>query len=151
MEFRASGLGQKLVTDIQAQSVNVAADQDRLQQVFEHLLGNAFRYSSQGDTTVLRVTETRFTPTGASVDKEAVLFEIIDQGCGIPEGEIAAVFEPFYESTRTATGAGGAGLGLPLSKFIVNRYGGTIDLSNRPEGGLSCKVTLPTAAASALA
>ena len=146
MEFRASRMGQNLVMDIQAPAVNVVGEHDRLQQVFEHLLGNAFRYSSQGDTTLLRVSETRFKPAGASADKEAVMFEIIDQGCGIPESEISAVFEPFYESTRTATGAGGSGLGLPLSKCIVARYGGTIALANRLEGGLVCRVILPVAA-----
>ena len=145
MEYRASRLGQNLVTDIQAPAVNVVGEHDRLQQVFEHLLGNAFRYSSRGDTTLLRVRKTLFKPAGETADKEAVMFEIIDQGCGIPESEISAVFEPFYESTRTATGVGGTGLGLPLSKCIVGRYGGTIALANRPEGGLACRVTLPTA------
>lgn len=145
MEHRASRMGQNLVMDIQTPAINVVGEHDRLQQAFEHLLGNAFRYSSQGGTTLLRVSKTIFKPAGETADKEAVMFEIIDQGCGIPESEISEVFEPFYESTRTATGAGGTGLGLPLSKCIVGHYGGTIALANRPEGGLTCRVTLPTA------
>jgi signal transduction histidine kinase len=68
---------------------------------------------------------------------------LIDQGCGIPEKEIAAVFEPFYESTRTNNGGGGSGLGLTLSRAIVLRHQGTISLRNNSDVGITCQVILP--------
>lgn len=143
MGLRAEKLGQNLVIDIQTTSTTLLGAPARLQQVFEHLLGNAFRYSTQGATTVWRISETVFTPRNATKAVAAVQFEVIDEGCGIPESEIKAVFEPFYESTRTATGAGGSGLGLTLSQCIVARHGGLITLTNRAEGGLHCKVIFP--------
>lgn len=85
----------------------------------------------------------RLTITKETGSVEFVLFEILDQGCGIPENEIKVVFEPFYQSSRTGTGAGGTGLGLPLSQSIVARHGGSIKLENRAEGGLCCQVLLP--------
>lgn len=138
--LRAEKLGQQLAVDIQIPTLCMVGDLPRLQQVFNHLLGNAFRYSATGSTTLWRVR-------GTSLDtKPGISFEIIDQGCGIPESEIKAVFEPFYESSRTASGAGSTGLGLPLSHCIVARHDGTIALTNRPEGGLNCQVILPVLA-----
>jgi signal transduction histidine kinase len=146
MELRAEESGQKLVIDTQLTAVTMVVDPMRLQQVFEHLFGNAFRYSGKGATTIFRITEAELPSRMSAEPVPAVAFEIIDQGCGIPDNEMKAVFEPFYESTRTMLGAGGTGLGLPLSRFIVSRHGGAIDLANRPEGGLICKVTLPVSA-----
>jgi len=76
----------------------------------------------------------------------AISFQLIDQGCGIPEKEIAAVFEPFYESTRTHNGAGASGLGLPLSRAIILRHQGTISLRNNPAIGITREVILPCVA-----
>jgi signal transduction histidine kinase len=143
MGLRAEKFEQNLIIDIKTTSATLLGAPSRLQQVFEHLIGNAVRYSTKGATTVWRVSETVFTPRNTTIAVDAVLFEVLDEGCGIPESEIKAVFEPFYESTRTATGAGGTGLGLALSQCIVARHGGLITLTNRAESGLHCKVILP--------
>jgi signal transduction histidine kinase len=143
MELRARKLGQTLTSDIQLSSATMRGDPARLQQVFEHLLGNALRYSGKGSKTIWCVSKSLPTQKSESTSGEFVQFEIIDQGCGIPENEIKVVFEPFYQSTRTGTGAGGTGLGLPLSQCIVGRHGGSIKLENRANGGLSCQVLLP--------
>jgi signal transduction histidine kinase len=74
-----------------------------------------------------------------------VKIQILDQGCGIPEKELRAIFEPFYESTRTATGAGGTGLGLALSSTIIQRHKGRITAGNRPEGGAIFEVIMENA------
>ena len=66
-----------------------------------------------------------------------------DDGPGIPDAEIAKVFEPFYrgDASRNRT-TGGMGLGLAITRQAIWRQGGTIDLANRPEGGLRVRVTL---------
>jgi signal transduction histidine kinase len=74
---------------------------------------------------------------------EQLSIQIIDEGCGVPESEMQAIFEPFYESTRTATGAGGTGLGLALCKVIVQRHRGTLNVTNRPSGGAIFELCLP--------
>lgn len=145
MELRARKLGQTLTSDIQLNSATMRGDPARLQQVFEHLLGNALRYSGTGSNTIWRVSKSLLTSKSEPACVEFVQFEIIDQGCGIPENEIKVVFEPFYQSTRTGTGAGGTGLGLPLSQCIVARHGGSIKLENRTNRGLHCQVLLPLA------
>ena len=67
-----------------------------------------------------------------------------DDGPGIPLEEIERVFEPFYrvESSRNRE-TGGTGLGLPIARDIVRAHGGDIALSNRPNGGLAARITLP--------
>ncbi|MEY2689807.1 MAG: hypothetical protein RL375_4006 [Pseudomonadota bacterium] len=143
MGLKAERLGQHLETDIRMPPMTLHGDPSRLTQVFEHLLGNAFRYSQRGATTVWQVRETTCSTPSNAGPVPAVRFDIVDQGCGIPESELTMVFEPFCASTRTQSGAGGTGLGLPLSRSIVTRHGGTIVLTNRPGGGLICSVTLP--------
>ena len=69
---------------------------------------------------------------------------IEDEGPGIPDVELAHVFQPFYrmESSRSRE-TGGVGLGLAIAQSIVQAHGGTLTLVNRPEGGLRATVALP--------
>lgn len=134
---------QQLKPEIQCTATRLAGDPLRLRQVFEHLIGNALRYSPAEATVTLRLTDASLSMRDGDGPVPAVSFQVIDQGCGIPENKINAVFEPFYEGTRTTNGSGSAGLGLPLSRSIVTRHRGTISLSNLPEGGLTCEVILP--------
>ena len=75
---------------------------------------------------------------------ELVTIRVRDQGPGIPEAELERVFEPFHrlESSRNRDG-GGTGLGLTIARDIAQAHGGTLSLSNRPEGGLEAALTLP--------
>jgi signal transduction histidine kinase len=134
---------QQLLLDMQCAATHLEGDALRLRQVFEHLIDNALSYSPDRAAITLRLTDARLGATPGGLGVEAISIEVIDQGCGIPEKEIAAVFEPFYESTLTATGSGNTGLGLPLSRSIVSRHGGTLTLRNRTGGGLVSEVILP--------
>lgn len=82
------------------------------------------------------------------VDPDAIRIVIKDDGPGIPEGLISQVFEPFFRANpaRTQT-VRGAGLGLAIAREIVERFGGTIEIRNRPEGGLEQVVRLRPAPA----
>lgn len=140
MTKTAASRQQKIVLERASVIPSVQGDEARLRQVLEYLLGNALRYSPEHATVTIRVREKPSSRAGAS---NTVLIQIIDEGCGVPEKEMDAIFEPFYESSRTATGAGGTGLGLALCKSIVQRHKGRITVSNRPEGGAIFEVTLP--------
>jgi signal transduction histidine kinase len=146
LALRAEISGHHLSTVSGAISCAMVGDPKQLQQIFEHLFSNALLYSAKGSTVTWKVSEKVIATAANSNTRGAINFEILDEGCGIPENELKAVFEPFYESTRTASGGGSTGLGLPLSQAIAVRHGGHITLSNRTEGGLSCQVSLPTVA-----
>lgn len=69
-----------------------------------------------------------------------VELSISDTGSGIPDEQLASVFEPFY-TTKPA----GTGLGLSIARAIVETYGGKIWAANRPEGGAVFRIVLPLA------
>lgn len=102
-----------------------------LKRALANLITNAVRY---GQAARIRVA-------GRPGALEIV---IDDDGPGIPEAELAKVFEPFYrlESSRNAE-TGGMGLGLAIARAIIGNHGGDILLMNRPGGGLRAVVTLP--------
>jgi len=66
-----------------------------------------------------------------------VIAEIEDTGAGIRPDQLTRIFDPFFTTKPTGVGTG---LGLPVSKKIIELHGGTIDIRNRPQGGV--KVTI---------
>lgn len=142
-DFLAKKADQRLIVDMQSTRTTFRGDPGRLRQLFEYLMGNAVRYSPAGASTTLRVADGVLGRADSPEALPAISFQLIDQGCGIPAKEMSTVFEPFYESTRTESGAGGTGLGLSLSLAIVTHHHGTISLRNNPEVGLTCEVILP--------
>ncbi|MBT8442158.1 MAG: hypothetical protein KJO76_07225 [Gammaproteobacteria bacterium] len=110
----------------------VAADRVQIQQVLLNLLLNAARAvatSEDAQRTVTVVSEQ---------DSESVRVRITDTGPGIDAQEIANVFEPFY-----STDPGGLGMGLAVSRRIVERFGGRIQAENGAAGGAVFSYSLP--------
>jgi len=108
-----------------------------LARVVANLVDNALAYGGGADV---------------SVQAEDALVElwVEDRGSGIPAGERAKVFEPFYrlDASRNRE-SGGAGLGLTIVRQIVESHGGTVTIEDRPGGGTRIRVRLPRVAASA--
>jgi signal transduction histidine kinase len=102
-----------------------------LQRALTNLIENAVKY---GDVAKV---ELRKTPAN-------VEFVITDSGPGIPEAELDKVFAPFYrvEKSRNAE-TGGAGLGLSVTRSVIDKLGGVIELKNLSEGGLQVRILLP--------
>lgn len=130
---------QKIEYENLALASTVSGDARQLQQVIENLLDNALRYSTDQSTVRVQLINNL-----NNNDSQLITVQVIDEGCGIPEKEIKAIFEPFYQSSRTATGAGGTGLGLVLCKNIIKRHFGNLIALNRPEGGAIFEISLPT-------
>ncbi|WP_417070071.1 PAS domain S-box protein [Niveibacterium terrae] len=111
----------------------VPADPLRLGQVIRNLVSNAIKFSPEGSTLKLSLA-----CAGAAVE-----MRVSDQGVGIPEAELEAVFNPFVQSSATRTGAGGTGLGLAICREIVSAHRGSIRACNHPGGGAVFVLSLP--------
>lgn len=103
-----------------------------IKRALANLIQNALRYTD-GDIEVT---------TGIDKDKGCAYFTVSDHGEGIPDSDIERLFQPFTQGD-TARGTEGSGLGLAIIKRIIDTHGGSVELSNRDEGGLQAKVSLP--------
>jgi signal transduction histidine kinase len=113
----------------------VKADPDRLVQVIDNLLSNAIKFTPEGG-------EISLTCQGG---EEFVVIHMKDNGPGIPPEERERIFERFYQvdKARTGGGARGYGLGLAISKQIVETHGGSLSLSSEDGVGGHFVVKLP--------
>ena len=113
----------------------VAADKDRAQQVLVNLVDNAVKYSPGGGRVEL----------GLEAANGAVVFRVVDEGMGIPDGERSRIFEKFYRLDPNMTkGIGGTGLGLYICSELVERMGGRIWLESKEGKGSAFYFQLPT-------
>lgn len=113
----------------------VRVARDRLAQVLENLLDNAVGFTPPGGAVDVSV----------GVEESRVVIAVADAGRGIPDEHIGRLFDRFF-SYRPAEPRGSGrhvGLGLSIVKTIVDGYGGTIEASNRAEGGARFEVRLP--------
>jgi len=112
-------------------------DATRLLQVIRNLLSNAIKFSPAGGRVVLGLAQAQMRQLSAagSLVRPALEIRVADEGIGIPEGELEAVFDKFVQSSKTKTGAGGTGLGLAICREIVLAHGGTIEARNNPAPG----------------
>jgi heavy metal sensor kinase len=117
----------------------ILGDERWLLQVVGNLLDNAIKYTPVGGTITIGMART----------SKALLFSVSDTGSGIPEDELERVFERFFRSdpSRSRGQVPGLGLGLAIASWVVKEHLGTIQASNRPEGGATFTVTLPLAKA----
>lgn len=118
----------------------LAFDGLRISQVVRNLLGNAIKFTLEGGAIEVSFAAGQL-PSDKTVD--VLQLTVRDQGIGIPENELEAIFDKFIQSSKTQTGAGGAGLGLAICREIVRGHGGEIIARNNAEGGASLIVYLP--------
>jgi PAS domain S-box-containing protein len=138
-----------LVTTFEPNLPPVAIEKNQIQQVLVNVLVNAAQAMTQGGTLTVRTSKQRLnqsrhdegsrTSNQLFVGDLAVVTEIDDTGPGIPEENLAKIFDPFFTTKPTGIGTG---LGLPVTKKIIEMHGGAIDISNRPEGGVRVTIML---------
>jgi signal transduction histidine kinase len=116
----------------------LVADPDRIEQAVENLVANALRHTPPGGTIVLAATQ---------ADGVATL-SVTDSGSGIAPEHLPHVFERFYKADAArAADSHGSGLGLSITKAIVERHGGTIGVTSQP-GRTTFTIRLPQPATS---
>lgn len=117
--------------------LRIPVDLDRLGQILLNLVGNAIKFSPPGGRVVV----------AAGLEPEGVRFEVRDDGEGIDEVHLPRLFERFYQVDASDTRRiGGTGLGLPISKALVEAHGGRIGVRSRLGQGSVFWFTLPVSA-----
>lgn len=120
----------------ESEEVFVQGDRDKLISVFINLLDNAIKYSNPDST--IRVVQ--------RIEDKFARLEIIDRGIGISPADLPHVFDRFYraDKSRSTNGARrGSGLGLPISRFLVQAHDGTISIESQEQEGTTVTVRLP--------
>jgi signal transduction histidine kinase len=118
-----------------AEPLLVLGDSDWLRQLLLNLVENALHHTTPQGT--IRIS-------ASSRARDHVRVEVQDNGCGIPPEHLPHVFERFYRVDKARSRArGGAGLGLAIARWIVERHEGTITLNSQPGVGTTVVVTLP--------
>ncbi|MFL5658461.1 MAG: ATP-binding protein [Ktedonobacteraceae bacterium] len=134
-EYTAGG-GPALTFEIPGDPIEVEVDADRMSQVIINLLSNARKYSPKGSPITLTLQQAGYE---ASVS-------VRDMGVGIPPTQLPNIFEQFYRVPGVEVQNGphiGLGLGLYISRKIVERHGGHIDVQSVPGQGSIFSVVLP--------
>ena len=133
MNLRAKAQNRLLAIQFPTDLPTIAADRASLSEVFGNLIDNAIKYSNEGGA--INVTA---RVTGDFVD---VIFE--DHGIGMPESVVSQLFQKFYRSHRSRETVAGTGIGLYISKAIVESHGGTISVRSEDGHGSTFVVSIP--------
>jgi two-component system sensor histidine kinase GlrK len=155
-QLAAASKGLRLVID--AQSVTVDADPEKLRSIVDNLISNAVKFTPPGGTVSVRA---RATGSGAAGGKGAAttgdaVIEVLDSGPGVPAEERESIFNLFFRGRARAEGGSpggavkGTGLGLAIARELVEAHGGRITVVPEGKGG-HFRVTLPRRSARALA
>jgi signal transduction histidine kinase len=133
-EIAAANAGISLQLKASSDLPPILIDRDRINQVFDNLLGNAIKFSPRGGAITIAVEDFG----------DALRMSVTDTGVGIPTDKLARVFERFYQVDGSATRHfGGAGLGLAIAKRIVESHGGQIWVRSAAGEGSTFYFTLP--------
>ncbi|MEQ8674580.1 MAG: HAMP domain-containing sensor histidine kinase [Aggregatilineales bacterium] len=118
----------------QVMPTRVNGNSNRIKQLILNIMGNAIKFTQDGGTITLSLTQT---------DSHAVL-SIADDGIGIAQEELDHIFDRFYQVNQARTHTGeGFGLGLSIAKWIVDAHKGEINVQSQPEKGTQVEIKLP--------
>ncbi len=115
----------RLINDIPENLPAVIADEDRLQQILYNLIGNAIKFTAQGEVRVF-----------AEVEQDRVKVSVSDTGVGIPNSRQKEIFKSFQQADSSISrDYGGTGLGLSISRQLVQLHGSKLRVKSVPEKG----------------
>lgn len=134
MSLRASSQNRLLSVSIPDKLPAVAADRASLSEVMANLIDNAIKYSNEGGIITVN----------AEQKGDFVEFVVSDQGIGMPASVVKNLFQKFYRSHRSRETVAGSGIGLYISKAIIESHGGTIAVRSAEGEGSTFTVSIPT-------
>jgi len=133
MELRARSQRRMLSIDLPENLPTVAADKASVSEVFSNLIDNAIKYSNEGGVVQL----------SAKTEGDFVHISIEDRGIGMPSNVVSNLFHKFYRSHRSRETVAGTGIGLYITKAIVESHGGKISVRSHEGEGSTFTFTLP--------
>ena len=117
---------------------NIICDKLRLNQALLNVLSNAIKYTPQGGTISMRITEMNVKPSGYATYE----FRVKDNGIGMDEEYLKIIFDPFTrEESSIVSSIQGTGLGMAITKNIVDMLGGQISVTSQPNKGTEIVLT----------
>jgi PAS domain S-box-containing protein len=131
----AAEKGVNLVDATGSLEARLRCDSSRVVQLFSNLLGNALKFTPAGATVRLEAA--------LAAEERAIAFSVIDRGPGISDEDLPHIFDRYWHAKKRS--GGGVGLGLAISKGLVEAHGGTIRVSTRRAEGSTFSFTLPIA------
>jgi signal transduction histidine kinase len=134
MQLRSSAQNRLLSVNFPDGLPSIAADPASLSEVFGNLIDNAIKYSNEGGAITV----------SAAVKGDFVEVSVEDHGIGMPGNVVSNLFQKFYRSHRSRETVAGTGIGLYISKAIVESHGGTISVRSEEGKGTTFVVALPT-------
>lgn len=133
MASRAKATGKEISYDLPDDLPTVAADRMTLYEVISNLVDNAIKYSGKSKSIIVKASVTK---------DDLVEISVIDKGVGIPTSVLPTLFEKFHRNHRNRDSVTGTGLGLYLSKVIINAHGGDIWVQSKEGEGTTVAFTL---------
>jgi signal transduction histidine kinase len=136
MRERAESRGIELVTKLSDREVEIWADERAMKQIFLNLLSNAIKFSRDGGEVCIRVV---------SDEPGLAVVEFEDHGIGMNEEELQRALQPFGQAKPSTTrNYGGTGLGLPITKGLIEAHGGKLAIESCAGQGTIARISLPT-------
>jgi len=131
LKYEAQKRSIKVVEDYDFRLPQIAADVNRLKQIFINLVMNAFQAMNEGGSLLLRTF---------SAEEQFISVQVADTGTGIPKQILPHIYEPFYTTKKTGKGTG---LGLFITKKLVESFSGTIIVESTEGEGTCFTLTFP--------
>jgi len=125
----------ELTAELPDEDVEIWADERSMKQIFLNLLSNAIKFSNEGGRIYVRIVADR---------ADVAVLEIEDHGIGMSAEEQERALQPFgLAKPATTRNYGGTGLGLPITKGLVEAHGGTLTIDSRAGCGTLVRIVLP--------
>ena len=134
LNFENDYLSKEVDISFESSDILIYADKDKVSQIVINLLSNALKYTNKGGKVVIKVDQT----------DEFVELIVTDNGMGIPDKDLKFIFQRFYRADKSRNRlTGGAGIGLTITKSLVEAHKGEIMVESKLNKGTTFKIILP--------
>ena len=132
----------RLALRVELSSITMRSDARKVQQILTNLVGNAIKFTEQGEVVLSAAVTAPHEPGGTMPAPARVRMAVRDTGPGIDASDLSHLFEPFWQGTRAGSAAG-TGLGLSIVRDLARLLGGDVQVESARGVGSTFTVNLP--------